>query len=275
MYKRVLLALDLEGVNKVVGEPLKGLYSDTEQWEIARAQAVLEINAATEALFDIGVEKVGLWDNHSGGGNVDTSLLDPRIIYIEKTPGKPRMRFADGEYDCICYFGYHTMEGTLGGVLAHTMDSASVQYYKLNGKYIGEVDMDAYIAAEMGMPSRFFAGGNITCMQAKRAVPEIVTVVTKEELSRNQANFRDNDELFADIKKNIAEAVQSHAELHKLSFPAIVEKSYKRVEHAANYYNRLQGFGMESTYLDDEILGKDAHTVVTKVNNIDEFIKSI
>ena len=32
MYKRVLLALDLEGVNYVVGEPYNGLERDTEQW---------------------------------------------------------------------------------------------------------------------------------------------------------------------------------------------------------------------------------------------------
>ena len=31
MYKRVLLALDLEGVNMVVGEPYCGLSRDTEQ----------------------------------------------------------------------------------------------------------------------------------------------------------------------------------------------------------------------------------------------------
>ena len=275
MYKRVLLALDLEGVNNVIGEPNKGLYPDTEQWEIARAQAVLEINAAAEALFDIGVEKVGLWDNHNGGNNVDRSLLDPRIIYIEIVVGAPRMRFADGEYDCICYFGYHTMEGTLGGVLAHTMDSGSIQYYKLNGKYIGEVDMDAYIAAELGMPSRFFAGGDITCAQAKRAVGDIVTVVTKQELSRNQAVFRNNDELMADIRKNIAEAVQIDSAPRKLEFPAVMEKSYKRVEAAASYFNRLKNFGIECAYPEDNILGHDAHTVVAKVNNIDEFIKSI
>ena len=186
-----------------------------------------------------------------------------------------RMSFAKDEYDCICFFGYHTMEGTLGGVLAHTMDSGSVQYYKLNGKYIGEVDMDAYIAAEMGMPSRFFAGGDITCSQAKRAVCDIVTVNTKEELARNKANFRDNDELLADIKKNIAEAVQIHSEIHRLSFPAVMEKSYKRVEDAANYFKRLNDLGIEAAYLDDEILGKDAHTVVSKVNGIEEFIKAI
>lgn len=275
MYKRVLLALDLEGVNNVVGEPYMGLHRDTEQWHIAREQAVLEINTAAEALFDAGVEKVGLWDNHGGGNNIDASKLDSRITFCSPDWSLPRMSFANGEYDCICFFGYHAMEGTLGGVLAHTMSSKTVQYYKLNGHYIGEIDMDAYIAAEMGMPSRFFAGGNIACEQAKRAVGQIVTVETKKELSRNKAVFRDNEELLSDIKLNIVNAVKTNACPYYLEFPCIMEKSFKRTEDAANYLLRLQSLNIHATHPDDDILGKNAHTVVSKIYNINDFIKCI
>jgi len=275
MYKRVLLALDLEGVNNVVGEPYMGLARDTEQWGVARKQAVLEINAAAEALFEAGVDRVGLWDNHGGGNNVDATALDSRIELITNGCQFPRMSFADGKYDCICFFGYHTMEGTLGGVLAHTMNSKGVQYYKLNGKYIGEVDMDSYIAASHGMPALFFAGGDIACSQAERAVPGIVTVVTKKEISRNEAVFRDNGELLADIKRNIVEAVKSDGCCRELTFPATMEKSHKRIEDTAKYFTKLQSFGIACDYLDDEILGKDAHTVVSTVYNMEEFIRSI
>ena len=275
MYKRVLLALDLDGVNHVVGEPYNGLERDTAQWKIAREQAVLEVNAAAEALFEAGVEVVGLWDNHGGGNNVDPCALDSRITLISLNLKNPRMYFADGNYDCICFFGYHAMEGTLGGVLAHTMSSKTVQYYKLNGNYIGEVDMDAYIAAAKGMPARFFAGGDIACKQAKRAVNEIVTVITKTELARNEAIFRDNCELLADIKKAIVQAVKTEAEPHPLCFPATFEKSFKRVEDAAKYLKRLRMSGLHAEYLADDILGKDAHTVVSTIDEIGDFIKGI
>lgn len=276
MYKRVLLALDLEGVNNVVGEPYMGLVRDTEGWRVAKGQGVLEINAAAKALFDAGVEKVGLWDNHGGGNNIDKTALDPRITLIPYEIGlETRMRFADGEYDCLCFFGYHAMEGTLGGVLAHTINSKMVQYYKLNSRYIGEVDMDAYIAASMGMPSRFFAGGNIACEQAKRAVKEIVTVETKKELSRNEAVFRDNEELFTEIGRKIVEAVKVEACPRTLKFPAVMEKSFKRIEDAAKYLTELRALGLDSEHPDDEILGKDAHTVVSTVRDIDDFIRCI
>lgn len=275
MYRRVLLALDLEGVNNVVGEPYMGLARDTEQWCVAREQAVLEINAAAEALFDAGVEKVGLWDNHGGGKNVDRDALDRRITVAEPEQGALRMSFADGEYDCICYFGYHTMEGTLGGVLAHTMNSKVMQYYKLNGRYIGEVDIDAYIAADKGISSRFFAGGDISCKQAKRSIGQIVTVETKKELSRNNAVFRDNADLMCDIKRSIVEAVRTEVPSERLEFPCVVEKSYKRTEDAAKNLAKLRASDIEVDNLEDEILGKDAHTLVVTVRNMNEFLKTI
>jgi len=160
-------------------------------------------------------------------------------------------------------------------VLAHTMSSKELQYYKLNGKYIGEVDMDAYIASEHGMPSVFFCGGDLSCKQAKRSIKNIVTVVTKNEISRNKAIFRSNEELFEDIKQNIVKAVKTEFELKCLTFPSVMEKSFKRVEDASKWILRLRAYNMEANYLKDEVLGYDAHTVVCKVNNIDEFIKSI
>jgi D-amino peptidase len=274
MYKKILIALDLEGVNNAKGVPYEALSKDTDEWKIARKQGVLEVNAAAEALFSAGAEKIALWDNHGGGHNIDPSALDDRIELLDPDLSKPRMYFAD-DYDCVCYFGYHAMEGTLGGVLAHTMSSKTVQFYKLNGKYVGEIDMDAYIAASHGKPSVFYCAGDIACVQAKRAVDDIVTVTTKHEISRNEADFRDNSELFDEIREKIIKSVSSEHSYKTLDFPASFEKSFKRVEDAERFLARLHNRGIDADYLTDEILGKDAHTVVSTVHNIGEFIAAI
>lgn len=276
MYQKVLFLLDLEGVNLVVGQPYEGLVRDCEQWQIARAQATKEVNAAAQALFAVGVEVVALWDNHGAGKNIDVSLLDKRIRYLDVNTALPRMSFAaNGAFDAVCFFGYHAMEGTLGGVLAHTMSSKTVQHYKLNGVYIGEVDIDAAIAASYGMPTRFFAAGDIACRQASRVIPDVVSVVTKKELARNKAVFRDNEALLAEIQEKIVLAVRTPGTRHTLSFPLSFEKSFKRVEDAAKYFERLRAAGIAADYLDDEVLLKDAHTVVSTVNDMDEFIRCI
>lgn len=272
--KRILLALDLEGVNHVVGEPYKGLAKGTDQWEIARRQGAKEINAAAAAMFAVGAEVVALWDNHGGGSNIDPADLDPRIDFLQYDLTKPRQYFA-GNYDCICFFGYHAMEGTLGGVLAHTMSSKDLQFYKWNGNYIGEVDMDAAIAASHGLPSVLFVGGDIVCAQARRAVPGILTVETKKELSRNKAEFRDNGELLAEIAEKAVEAAKLDQPVYPLTFPGEMQKSFKRVEDAALYLASLQNLGIQADYLPDATLGHDAHTVVAMVRDMDEYIKCI
>ena len=274
MMKRILIALDLEGVNNVVGTPYSGLFKGCEEWEIARRQAALEVNAAAEALFDNGAERVALWDNHGGGGNIDACDLDNRVELLSVDNSLERMYFAD-EFDAVFYFGYHAMEGTLGGVLAHTMNSTQNQYYKLDGKYIGEIDMDAYIAASHGLPSCFFCGGDIACRQAQTAVPGIVTVVTKNEISRNSAVFRDNEDLLSDIKAGVVKAIGSDIKPSPLELPARMEKSFKRVEDAEIYLRRVSASGVRADYLDDEILGKDAHTVITEIFSVSDFVKSI
>ena len=262
MYKRILFLCDLEGVNRVVGVPYEGLRRDTEQWEIARRQAPLELNAAADALFRAGAASVGLWDNHGKGRNIEQSDLDPRIE--REYPQGPRLRFAEGKYDCVFFFGYHCMEGTLGGILAHTMNSTTVQYYKINREYTGEVDIDATIAGALGIPCRFFAGGNIACGQAKRGVPGILTVV-----------FRDNEELLREIGEAAVEAACTEGQAKPAVFPCVFEKSFKRVEDAAVYFDRLRGLGLSPEYPADPILGRDAHTVRSVARDLDAFIACI
>ena len=70
-------------------------------------------------------------------------------------------------------------------------------------------------------------------------------------------------------------AVKSSQDYKTLSFPAVFEKSFKRVEDASKYLIRLKNRGIDADYLSDEVMGKDAHTVVSTVRNIGEFIAAI
>ena len=49
----------------------------------------------------------------------------------------------------------------------------------------------------------------------------------------------------------------------------------REVKDAAKYIDRIRACGICADYLCDDVLGKDAHTVVCNVNNILEFITCI
>jgi hypothetical protein len=55
----------------------------------------------------------------------------------------------------------------------------------------------------------------------------------------------------------------------------VQKKSFKRVEDAQKYLTMLQASRIKAEYLDDEILGKDAHTVQSTVDRIEDFIRCI
>ena len=117
--------------------------------------------------------------------------------------------------------------------------------------------------------------GDIACSQAKSTVPGIETVITKKEISRNEAIFRDDNELIADIKDKIVKAVNIRIDPKPLRFPLVFEKSFKRTGDAAKYLNRLLLCKIEAKHPEDYILGKDAHSVVSSIYSIVEFIKCI
>ena len=263
---KYLIALDLEGVGGVVGVPYSGLKKESEAWYQARAQAVLEVNAVAKALFDTGATLVALWDNHGGGGNLDYSLLDKRIELI--TPDRTKIRQAFGKdygFDAMYFLGYHAMEGTVGAVLAHTFNSNEIQYMKINGKLVGEIEIDKYYAGENDYAPVFFAGDDKACLEASKVIPGIVTVETKKGLSRNKAILRDNAELLREIYEKAQAAAELRIAPERLSFPLAFEVRYTRMETAEIALLEAKACGVNAAYVGD------AHTVLFVLENIRQF----
>jgi len=267
MGKQYLVNVDLEGIHGIVGEPYKTLTASFDYKDSA-VNAVKEINTVVKALFEKGAEKVVVWDNHGGSENLDYSTIDPRAEIISKNTERKfgRFWFSEGyDFDGLILLGYHAREGTFGGVLAHTFSSTSIQYYKLNGTPIGEIEYDSYIAGSYGFPTLLVASDDVALNQISDFLPDTKKVITKYGKNRNEAEFIDEDKYLDDLYKATLEAVDLTPELKKLEFPCVFEARYTRIEDGIKKYNALKKLGLETEY------GEDAHVVITKLYNYTDF----
>ena len=264
--KNYLIAVDMEGVHGVVGVPYRGLACELEDYKIAVASATKEVNAVIKALYDGGAKKVYVWDNHGNLDNLDFNFIDSRAEKVfPKSNNVDRIDFVDGlNIDAVLYIGYHSKEGSFNGVLAHTYNSIGVQYYKINGKQVGEFDIDAYIAAEYNIPSVFAACDNVCAEQVKEFNPKTVTVITKIGTGRNSAIFRDEKELLQEIYDGVLKAIKTNVEVIKLTFPCTVEVRFTRTEFAKEMYERMIKDVPQIVY------GEDAHVLKAEINNVKE-----
>ena len=273
--KEYLIAIDIEGIHGIVGEPMKTA-TEAFDYELALTNATKETNVIVRALFDLGAARVSVWPNHGSPRNFDVENLDPRADYIMRraemvkrgmNPGDGRFYFKEGHhYDGLFLVGYHAREGTRGGVLAHTFWSTGIQYYKLNGKPIGEVECDSYVAAWLGFPTVFVASDAACIAQAKAALPGVRTVITKYGKSRNSADFVDEDALYEAFYRETVEAVKNPAPMQHLAFPCEFEVRYTRMEVAETKLAGYLASGLDVT-MDEE----DCHILRATLRTNAEF----
>lgn len=238
--KKYFISVDLEGVHGVIGEPYTGLTKTIADHANAVKNATLEINMAVRALFDGGADEVYVWDGHGGGGNLDFSLLDNRIQKMPTSIVYTPQRFdclKEQNFNGILYIGYHAREGT-GGILAHTYNSNANQYLKLNGKPLGEFELDSSIASEFGVPSIFAASDDVALSQMQTHAPHIVTVTTKYAKGRNKAVFRDSKEVLQEIYDGVRRAMSITELAPTFTYPCDFEMRYTRMEFAEEILNK-------------------------------------
>lgn len=232
--KNFYLGVDCEGAACVVGEPGIGLGAG-EQYQFAKKQAAREANAAAQALFDLGAQRVVVWDNHGSGCNLDYDLLDSRVEIVLGSGHKGRFPLLDESFSGVMFLGYHARENTAGAVLAHTYSSKSFQYFKLDGKEVGEMEIDAAFAALNKVPVMFCSSDDKCISQAKEAFPWAETLVTKQSLSWTSAMSRHPAAVCQEIRETVRRAAHRLPEMecYRLPSPLTVEIRYKRMEDAA------------------------------------------
>ncbi len=184
---KVLIETDLEGVAGVVSFEDQA-YASGKYYEAAKKLLTAEVNAAVEGAIAAGAEDVLVIDGHGAGG-IYFEDLHPRARLLHGRPLAPwrTLQKVYAEYDVFAIIGQHAMAGVADGNLNHTQSSRTVDYYKLNGKPIGEIAQCALYFGALGLPFIFLSGDEAACREAEELVPGITTVAVKKGLSRGSA----------------------------------------------------------------------------------------
>lgn len=258
---RFIVGVDAEGLACVVGRRGKGLTA-SEDFEFAKAQGTREANAVARGLFDAGAEQVVIWDNHGGSLNLDYYGIDERCEILCGTGDRRRLSIVEEGFDGLVLLGYHAMEGTVDGILAHSFSSVTYQWMKVNDRPVGEMAIDGAIAGRYGVPVIMVASDRAGCSEAEQFFPWATTVETKRGLSRNMALSKSPKRVVRELEAAASEAATNVTDTKPFTFssPLRFEKRYQRAD-AAEALSRS----------DPRYQRVDAFTLVAEGESIDEF----
>jgi D-amino peptidase len=194
--KAVYIQTDLEGVAGIdnwdprhfeYAQEAKGVFERSEMQRLLTA----EVNAAALGLQDAGVEEILINDSHGSGRTI---LVENLVSGVKLIKGSDRpeftwldRRFADGRrFDALVQVGMHAMSDTPSACLCHT-ESDTIKAYRINGKPVGEMELAAYLAGELGIPWVFTSGDLYACREAESWIPGMVSAAVKEGVSKFSA----------------------------------------------------------------------------------------
>lgn len=178
MSKKLFISADIEGTAGICN------WRETEKggdlYEKFAALMTAEVAAAAQAALDLGWE-VTIKDAHDSARNIDPEKLPAGCRLIRGWTGEPLCMMAGletGHFDAAAYTGYHADAYSSGNPLAHTM-TPSAHRVTLNDRNASEFTLNAYAAAELGVPSVFLSGDAALCRDARELLPAITAVPTK------------------------------------------------------------------------------------------------
>ena len=246
---RFMIGVDCDGPACVAGEA-GGLLNSSSDYRFACGQATREADAAARALFDSGAEQVVVWDNHGGGANLEYQRLDPRCEIVMGSGFGRRWPGLDAAFSGVLMVGYHAMEGTPGGVLAHSYSPHAYRWIKVNGREVGEMGLDAAVAGEFGVPALFVASDDRGCAEARDFMPWVETVTTKRGAGFNAAFSKHPARAVEEIYEGVRRSVAGLAEMKPLEFPVPLEMELrlKRFLQTCNFRLRRRGWRLVGPY---------------------------
>ncbi len=139
----------------------------TPEWRQARIELTRDINAVSEALFEIGARGVVVKDFHRTGFNLIPPLLDRRVKLVSGYYTRPALGYGNLHGADVSFFvGLHASGGNGKGFLPHTLTSRIAEI-RVNGSRVCEAELFASVLSGFRVPVCFFSGCPEACAEVR------------------------------------------------------------------------------------------------------------
>lgn len=216
------ILVDLEGISGICSR--EQIFGKASRINEGRVLMTEDINACVDAAKEMGVEKIYVRDCHGSSNTVIyEKLSDNADYYICGYMGEQRYMGIE-DCDAVILLGYHAMAGTPGALLEHTFNSKNVQNYWLNGKKIGEAEIDTLGVGEHGKPVIMVSGDDKLCEEVKEFSPKTVLCEVKRGMTWNGAMLLPKNKAHKRIAECTKEAISKFSEVpvHKAKAPYVL-----------------------------------------------------
>ncbi|MHC5040445.1 MAG: M55 family metallopeptidase [Planctomycetota bacterium] len=154
---------------------------------IRRRLMTEEVNAAIEGVLAVDPEaEILVADSHGSARNLLPETLHTRAELIG---GWPRVQGMVEGLDATCDFlfliGYHARVGAPGGGMDHTFSDTAVHEIRVDGRPVGETELNAAVGGHYGVPLALVSGDDVLMRDLAEVVdPKVRRVVVKTGISR-------------------------------------------------------------------------------------------
>ncbi|MBQ9805104.1 MAG: M55 family metallopeptidase [Clostridia bacterium] len=174
-----LVMTDIEGVTGVT------TFAQAERTQFGKDMLMNDLKAVLEGIREAGGEAV-VYDMHTDGRNVDVTQIDEPVVMGKPIRGDLWRGVGGRNVDGLYMVGLHTMQHVKNALLAHSY-LREYDTIHLNGILVGEIGMEAALAAEQGVPLKFVSGDDLGCREAEELGTGIVTCPVKTSLTADTA----------------------------------------------------------------------------------------
>ncbi len=179
------------------------------EYERNRAYMTDEASAAVRGVIAFDPDaSIVVCDAHASFRNLLPHRLARGCTLLRGSPRRHGMMTGiDDSVDAVLFVGYHGRAGTPRSVLAHTISGATIAEVRCNGQVLGEIGLNAALAAHFGAQPVLATGDDTLAGEAEAIAPGITTVTVKWAVANRAAESLHPDDSCARIEAGATAAL--------------------------------------------------------------------